>query len=68
MTYKKLAFKDVHLDHCHTTGKFRGNLCENCNLGLGRFKDSIDNLNKAIDYLQKTDNDPCAIDIYSSDH
>jgi hypothetical protein len=42
-----------HIDHCHETGKTRGVLCDLCNKGLGHFKDSIENLNKAIEYLRR---------------
>lgn len=42
------------LDHDHLTGKFRGWLCHNCNTGLGLFKDSIEDLKRAIEYLEKT--------------
>jgi len=41
------------VDHCHKTGKIRGIICNNCNLGLGVFDDNINYLNKAIEYLQK---------------
>ena len=40
------------IDHCHTTGKIRGMLCGNCNNGLGRFKDNVKYLKKAIAYLE----------------
>lgn len=42
------------LDHDHLTGKFRGWLCHNCNTGLGLFKDNIEDLKRAIEYLEKT--------------
>lgn len=39
------------IDHCHKTGKVRGLLCNKCNRGIGFFKDNINNLKNAIDYL-----------------
>lgn len=53
----KICSKDIskkfHIDHSHATGKVRGLLCNNCNMGLGLFKDDILSLEKAIMYLQK---------------
>lgn len=39
------------VDHCHNTGKIRGLLCNDCNVGLGTFKDNKELLLKAIGYL-----------------
>lgn len=46
--------KALAIDHNHSTGKVRGLLCQSCNIGLGHFKDSIDLLINARDYLNKT--------------
>ena len=40
-----------HLDHCHATGSFRGWLCVNCNVGIGRLGDNAVGVKKALDYL-----------------
>lgn len=47
--------KTPDIDHKHDSNPplIRGLLCTNCNNGLGRFKDSIIRLQKAISYLQK---------------
>ena len=45
--------RGMPVDHCHTTGKVRGLLCTPCNRALGMFKDSTENLQSAIDYLNK---------------
>lgn len=44
----------LSIDHCHSSGQFRGLLCGQCNSGLGFFKDSIGALESAIDYLRKS--------------
>lgn len=44
--------KSLCIDHCHTTGKIRGLLCDNHNRALGLFKDSVVDLEKAIKYLK----------------
>ena len=45
--------KPLSVDHDHLTGKVRGLLCNNHNIALGLFKDNIDLLEKAIEYLKK---------------
>ncbi|MFB7366858.1 endonuclease VII domain-containing protein [Streptomyces hydrogenans] len=42
----------VHVDHCHKTGRVRGVLCLNCNIGLGLLKESPDRMLRAIAYLE----------------
>ena len=42
---------DTCVDHCHTTGKVRGLLCNHCNRAIGLFKESIQSLKLAIQYL-----------------
>ena len=41
------------VDHCHTTGRVRGLLCKECNLGIGKLKDDVELLVNAINYLKK---------------
>ena len=45
----------MHLDHCHITGKFRGWLCGKCNMGIGALGDSIQGLQRAIEYLKRAE-------------
>jgi hypothetical protein len=49
----KMSIKEKpYVDHCHTTKKVRGLLCFHCNVGIGHFRDSIEFLEKAIEYLK----------------
>lgn len=44
---------NLSIDHCHNTGKIRGLLCAQCNVGLAKFGESIRYFKNAIKYLQK---------------
>ena len=43
----------LHVDHCHETGKYRGLLCNLCNVALGSFKDNVEVIQKAVEYLNE---------------
>lgn len=44
--------KRLAVDHNHSTGKVRGLLCVNCNLGIGSLKEDRQILENAIEYLE----------------
>ena len=44
-------------DHDHETGKFRGWICDDCNVGLGRFADDAKNIERALTYLNEIEHD-----------
>ncbi len=44
--------RSLSVDHCHTTGKIRGLLCDECNHMLGKVKDNITILKNSIKYLK----------------
>ena len=46
--------KNIHVDHCHNTGKNRGLLCHPCNIMIGMARDKIEVLHNAVRYLQES--------------
>jgi len=44
----------LEVDHDHTTGRVRGLLCGNCNKAIGLLGECTTNLDRAIDYLVRS--------------
>ncbi len=42
----------VVLEHNHRTGEVRGWVCDSCNTGIGRFKDDVELLKRAIKFIE----------------
>lgn len=40
------------VDHCHTTGKVRGLLCNQCNRAIGMLGDTVEGVRRALKYLE----------------
>lgn len=49
----KTGKKKLYIDHCHSSGKVRGLLCQHCNFVLGQAKDTVSILESAILYLKE---------------
>ncbi len=52
--HKPLEKDQFYLDHCHIDKTFRGWLCNSCNSGIGILGDTEEALQRALDYLRKT--------------
>lgn len=49
---KKNGHETACVDHCHSTGKIRGLLCNHCNRAIGLLKENINTLNNIMNYLK----------------
>lgn len=41
LCFKKISGQEIHLDHCHSTGRVRGLLCRSCNWALAYFENGM---------------------------
>ena len=48
--------RSLAVDHCHETEEVRGLLCTNCNTAIGKFKDDVSIVLKAVAYLTNPPN------------
>lgn len=51
---REVSKKGYCIDHCHDSGAVRGILCHPCNAALGNFRDDVDVMRRAIEYLEKS--------------
>lgn len=54
---KYVEYPKLCIDHSHKNNKIRGLICRKCNLGIGIFEENIENLQKAIIYLRRYENE-----------
>jgi len=54
--FKRKFPNDVVLDHSHVDGTVRGWLCSSCNTSLGKFKDDVSILQRAINWILRGKN------------
>jgi hypothetical protein len=50
------SIENLCYDHSHKTNKYRGTLCNSCNLAIGIMRDDIERLKNAIKYLENERN------------
>lgn len=50
---KKRKKRELHIDHDHETNKVRGLLCGTCNTAIGYFRDSLEIMEAAVEYLKR---------------
>ena len=50
---KRKGSNKFNVDHCHSTGKVRGLLCNSCNTAIGHLNDDETNLISALRYLRR---------------
>lgn len=53
-SYARARDTRLHVDHCHKTGRVRGLLCYNCNVGIAKFSDDPQLLRSAARYVGRT--------------
>lgn len=45
--------RNIHVDHCHNTGKIRGFLCYKCNTSIGFMRDDFKLIKALAKYLEE---------------
>lgn len=51
--YADFTEVNMHIDHCHTTGKVRSLLCSRCNQAIGLIDESVERVEKIKQYLRE---------------
>ncbi|WP_442942261.1 endonuclease VII domain-containing protein [Nonomuraea sp. NBC_00507] len=49
---RRVTDQNLHVDHCHTTGKVRGLLCVGCNTALGLLAEDSERIRGLLGYLE----------------
>jgi hypothetical protein len=63
----KKVVNELKYDHDHENGKFRGWICEPCNLGIGRLGDTYEDVKNAFIYMAKVYNKTEILNFFEKD-
>lgn len=52
INYRTKQVQNLHVDHCHKTGRVRALLCQDCNIAYGQLREDPERIRKLLRYAE----------------